>query len=98
MINNNYTQIKELIKELNRIEINRLIRELSSDEVKSTILSLYKAVEENRDRVCPYCNSKMTKKIGKPNGNKRYLCHRCHKSYFATNKSVFYNAHKDKDT
>lgn len=98
---NNYTQIKQLINGLNRWEIDKLIRELSSESISVSITSLYKTINNVRlenGRVCPHCQSRMIKKIGVINGNQRYLCHLCKKTYFATNKSIFNKTHKAKET
>lgn len=91
-----YKNIIEQSRKLNPYELEQLIRELSNDKIENTVESIYLEVDELNQRVCQKCGSIHIRKHGKVNGNQRYACQDCHKTFFHTNGTPFYKTHKSK--
>ena len=55
-------------------------------------------VKENRfskGKVCPYCEHDEVSRNGKYNGNQRYICKSCQKTFTDFTRSPHYNSKKD---
>ena len=97
MNNTNLQQVLKLIKTLTPSEAKIVLEQLTPPQANTLHLSLFKALsmhKSNHALVCPHCGCINAKRNGTKNGNQRYLCLDCNRSFINTTNSIFYHTRK----
>lgn len=91
------------IKTTHKIDVLKQLFENLSEQDKQQFLSqitsskpaIQKVIQPREVKSCPHCQSPRFVKNGKTNGNQRYLCKECRKTFVENTGTILFSMKKD---
>lgn len=89
--------IKQLFNSLSETDKKSFIKSIKSKDKNSfsKYSKVSKTISQKEINFCPHCKTEKIVKNGKKNGNQRYLCRECKRTFAPTNNTILFNSKKD---